>query len=225
MGHKLVVFDWNGTLLSDAKASWLAGNECLKFYGAPPLSYADYREHFTFPIIHFYKKCGLCTDHVLKHKDAANEIFQNAYEELSARARTRRGARGLLDHLQTQNITSIILSNYRTEKIQSHLGRLKLESHISTVLAHDCDGTTIMEKTSKEGRLSDYMAKRNYKPSDVIIVGDSAEEPDVARKLGLTSIGITDGYITEKRLRKAKPDYIVHSLQQITPLIKAHWQA
>lgn len=225
MNHKLIVFDWNGTILSDARASWLAGNECLKFYGAPPLSYDDYRHHFMFPILHFYKKCGLCVDHVLKHKEKANEVFQSSYEELSKNARTRRGARLLLQHLKEQNINAIILSNYRTEKIAQHLDRLKLNNHISTILAHECDGTTILERTSKEQRLSHYMAKRNYNPNNVIIIGDSTEEPDVARKLGLSSIGITDGYITEKRLRAANPDYIVHSLKEVMPIINSHWQS
>ncbi len=223
MKHKLVVFDWNGTILCDTRQSWLAGNECLKFYGAQPLSLADYRQHFTFPIMHFYKKCGLSVDHVLAHKDEANVVFQSAYESLAANARTRRGSRTLLDWLQAQGVTSMILSNYVTEKIASHTQRLGLDHYFDTISAHNCSGTSILEKTSKVERLQDYMDSRGFKATDTLIIGDSTEEPEIARLLGLTSIGITDGYISESRLRNAQPDHIVSRLDALIPILKNHW--
>ena len=58
MKHKLVVFDWNGTILSDTLHSWKAGNTCLEFYNHPGISLKQYRETFTFPIMHFYKLNG-----------------------------------------------------------------------------------------------------------------------------------------------------------------------
>lgn len=219
MQNKLIVFDWNGTVLSDTRASWLAGNECLKFYGAEPMSLKTYRDIFTFPILHFYKKYGLSVDDVLAKKEESNEVFQSAYESLAANARTRRGARSLLSWIKQQGMTSIILSNYVTEKIESHVKRLQLEEYFSYVSAHTCGGTSILEKTSKVERLSDFMSKRRYRPQDTIIIGDTMEEPEIARALGLNSIGITDGYISEGRLKKAEPDYIVSSLSEVKNII------
>lgn len=221
MNHKLIVFDWNGTLLSDTRQSWLAGNACLEFYGAEPLSLQDYREHFTFPIIHFYKKVGLSVDEVLARKDESNVVFQSTYERLAANARTRRGARELLAWIKDQGMTSIILSNYVTDKIEDHVKRLGLGAYFSAISAHTCGGTSILEKTSKVERLSEFMAKRRFKPQDTIIIGDTMEEPAIARALGLTSIGITDGYISTARLKKAAPDYIVGSLKEIKAIISA----
>jgi phosphoglycolate phosphatase-like HAD superfamily hydrolase len=220
MNRKLIVFDWNGTLLSDTRASWLAGNECLKFYGAQPMTLREYREHFTFPIIHFYKKYGLSVDDILAKKEESNAVFHNAYDSLAANARTRSGARQLLNWLQAEGTTSIILSNYVTEKIENHVQRLGLQGYFAHISAHDCNGTTILEKTSKVERLAAFMAKRRYKPEDTIIIGDTTEEPEIARALGLTSIGITDGYISTSRLRKAAPDHIIHTLPEIIPIIK-----
>jgi len=221
MEHKLIVFDWNGTLLSDTRQSWLAGNACLEFYGAEPLSLKQYREHFTFPIIHFYKKVGLSVDAVLARKEESNVVFQTAYEALATKARTRRGARELLVWLKAQGMTSIILSNYVTEKIEGHVQRLGLEEYFSTISAHTCNGTSILESTSKVERLSAFMAKRRFKPQDTIIIGDTMEEPEIARALGLTSIGITDGYISKARLHKAAPNYIVNQMGEIRDIINA----
>lgn len=223
MKHKLIVFDWNGTVLCDTRQSWIAGNECLKFYGAQPLSLADYRDLFTFPIIHFYKKCGLDADTILAQKEQSNEVFQSNYESLAANARTRRGARALLDWLQNQGATSIILSNYVTDKIKIHVERLGLGDYFADISAHTCNGTSILEKTSKIDRLQDYMNQNGFKPEDTYIIGDSTEEPEIARLLGLTSIGITDGYISASRLRKAHPDHMINRLDEVIQILQDTW--
>ncbi len=219
MNRKLIVFDWNGTLLADTVQSWKAGNDCMEFYGATPITLKQYRETFTFPILHFYAKNGLSADTILARKDEGNAVFQRSYEALAARARLRKGARPLLEWIKAQDMGCIILSNYRTEKIREHLKRLKIEDYFHHVSAHECDGSSILHATSKIERLSEYMVKRDYRPQNTIIIGDSTEEPEIARHLGLTSIGITDGYITKARLRKAGPDYIVHHLKDIMPLL------
>lgn len=225
MKHKLIVFDWNGTILSDTRQSWLAGNECLKFYGAQPMSLSYYRDLFTFPILHFYKKYGLSVDEVLARKEESNIVFQSSYEALAAKARTRRGARQLFDWLQAQGATSIILSNYVTEKIEQHVQRLGLEPYFAHISAHTCNGTSILEKTSKVERLSEFMVKRRFAPQDTVIIGDTMEEPEIARALGLTSIGITDGYISRARLRQSRPDHIINRLDEVIALLKKSWQA
>jgi len=216
---KLIVFDWNGTLLADTVASWKAGNICLEFYGAAPISLQRYRETASFPVIHFYHQNGVDTDTVLKHKEEANRLFQAAYENLAARARTRAGARGVLDWITAQGLGCIILSNYQTERIAAQLGRLKIAQYFDYVSALDCGGTTILQSITKHERLQAYMDKHGYAAENTYIVGDSMEEPDIGRKLGLTSIGITDGYISHARMKKAAPDYIIHRLDEIKPLV------
>ena len=223
MNHKLIVFDWNGTILADTIPSWKAGNVCLEFCGGQAISLKKYRETFHFPVIHHYTLNGIDVDTVLAKKDEANALFQATYETLAARTRTRSGARDLLKWINQQNMSCIILSNYLTEKIEAHLKRLKIEQYFQHVDAHDCDGSTILQNTTKTERLSAYMVKRGYKPQDTVIIGDTMEEPEIARNLGLTSIGITDGYISPARLRQAGPDHIVQALPEIKALIKEKW--
>ncbi len=221
MTSKLIVFDWNGTLLADTVPSWKASNICLEFFGRKAISLAHFRDTFTFPVIHFYTLNHISVDEMLARKDESNVVFQSAYERLAAKARLRKGARELLEYCKTQNYTCIILSNYVTDKITAHLKRLGIEDYFQFVSAHDCDGTTILQSTTKIQRLSDYMTKRGYKPQDTVIIGDSHEEPDIARHLGLTSIGITDGYISRTRLKKANPDHIVHHLKDVVSLVSS----
>ena len=204
--------------------AWEASNKCLEFYGVEPISFEKQLETFDFPIIHYYKRNGVSIDRVLETKNEANEIFQNAYDALSKNARTRRGTRELLDWLTAQNITCIILSNYLEEKIETHLERLKIRDYFSYISANTCDGTSILNATSKLERLSDYMMKRGYHASNAFIIGDSPEEPEIGRHMNITSIGITGGCINAKRLRAAKPNHVISSLSEVPNILKTMWQ-
>lgn len=220
MQGKLIVFDWNGTLLSDTTQSWRAGNACLEVYDAPPMSLPQYRSLFTFPILEFYKRYGVNEKRVLAHKEEANAVYQKAYETSVQNARTRRGARTMLEWVRTSGARAMILSNYIEDKIEAHLNRLNLAHYFEAISAHRCNGTSILEKTSKEGRLAAYMKTENIAPEHTIIVGDSTEEPEIARALGLTSIGITDGSISRARLKAARPDHIIHRLDDIPSILQ-----
>ncbi len=219
MNKKLFVFDWNGTLLADTVASWKAGNVCMEFYGGQAISLALHRETFCFPILPFYEIHGISAETVLARREEGNDVFQNAYDRFAANARTRTGARALLEHLKARGVECMILSNYRTEKIQQHCARLGIEPYFTAIDAHDCDGTTILQHTTKVTRLKSLMEVHGYAPHEVVIIGDTMEEPEIARALGLTSIGITDGYISRRRLREAAPDFIVHRLDGIISLL------
>ena len=215
---QLFVFDWNGTILSDTVPSWKAGNECLKFYGAQPISLKVHRDTFIFPIMPFYEIHGVSEAQVLERRDEGNAVFQAAYEIFAKNARTRAGARELLEWLNDQGAHCMILSNYQTEKIQEHLQRLKIDHYFRHVCAHDCGGTTILRSTTKVTRMKAYMEEHGFSADESVIIGDTMEEPEIGRELGVTSIGITDGYISRKRLREAQPDHIIHRLEEIKTL-------
>lgn len=221
--RKLAIFDWNGTIIADTRIAWEASNKCLAFYGKGPITFQQQLETFDFPIIHYFKNNGVSVDEVLRTKEESNAIFQEAYDELAANARTRRGTRDLLEWLTARNVDCIILSNYLEEKITTHLKRLKIEHYFGFISANNCDGTSILNSTSKLERLSDFIVKRGYQPANAFIIGDSKEEPEIGRHMGITSIGITGGCISTPRLRKAKPDHVIHHLGETKAILSKKW--
>ncbi|MCK6418580.1 MAG: HAD family hydrolase [Alphaproteobacteria bacterium] len=223
MNHKLLVFDWNGTILADTVPAWAASNILLEFHGAQPISLQKFRATFHFPVIHFYKLNGCDVDDVLARREESNALFQTTYERMSARCRTRRGVRELLAWLRAQGVSCIVLSNYRTDKIKTTLARLGLEDYFHHISAHDCDGSSILTATSKLERLSAFMDAQGFSPQNTVIIGDSHEEPEIARHLGVTSISITGGVLSAARLRKAQPDYLIHAMQQVRKILEARW--
>lgn len=217
---KLVVFDWNGTILSDTIPCWKASNVCLEFFGVEPINLKRYRETCHFPVIHFYKLNGACVDTVLAKQEEANAIFYEAYVALSKGARTRSGVRQLLRWLEKSDYDRTILSNYITPEIEKQLQRLKLDHYFSHVCGNG-DGGTVLEHTTKPERLSSYMLKRGYRAENTYLIGDSTEEPEIAHKLGLKCISITGGYFSTPRLKAANPHHIVHNLKDVIEILES----
>ncbi len=220
----LAIFDWNGTLLADTAIAWKSTLPCLEFYGRPPISIKEQRDLFDFPIINFYKNVGCDIDQVKATKEESNRIFQDHYDRLSANARTRRGAIKLLEWLKENGVTCIILSNYIEEKLVFHLERLKMKKYFSYISANRCNGITVLDTMNKQERLETFMSEHGYNTDNSVIIGDSKEEPEIGRQLGITSIGITNGCISERRLRAAKPDHVISALPQAIDIIRDMWE-
>ncbi len=217
---KLIVFDWNGTILADTLPCWRASNACLEFFGCAPISLVRYRDTCHFPVIHFYKLNGACVDTVLEKQQEANALFYNHYVSAALKCRTRSGVRELLHWLETRGHDRTILSNYIAEEIEKQLSRLKIDHYFSHVCGNP-DGNTVLEHATKPARLSAYMLKRGYRAENTFLIGDSTEEPEIAHKLGLKCISITGGYFSEKRLRAAKPHFLVHNLKDVIEILAA----
>jgi len=100
---------------------------------------------------------------------------------------------------------------------------LKVRKYFSHVSANSCNGVTVLDTMNKSERLETFMSEHGYSNSNTVIVGDSKEEPEIGRKLGITSIGITNGCINEKRLRAAKPDHVISALPQAIDVLKEKW--
>ena len=64
------------------------------------------------------------------------------------------------------------------------------------------------------------MIENGFVPQQTIIVGDSPEETRIARSLGLISVAITGGFVSEQRLCAAQPDFLIHSFSEMPAILR-----
>lgn len=215
---KLVAFDWNGTLLSDTAPTWKASNIIFKKYGKPIISLKKFKETFAIPVVDFYIANGWSQKEFLKVSSEQSALYHALYEKMSAHSRTRSGARQILTWLKKQNIKAVIYSNHTQSELQTTLQRLKILPYFDAVLGRLSMDEHNLKRT-KEGRLVTYMASKKIKPTHVITIGDTCEEIDIAHTLGLKSVAITGGWNSIRKLKTAKPDYIINSLPELKKII------
>ena len=78
-------------------------------------------------------------------------------------------------------------------------------------------GDATFRKRGKGARLKEYLTRNPVAKG--MIIGDSEEEVEIGRELGLATVAITDGMCSTARLRAMKPDFLIRSLSQVPALV------
>lgn len=214
---KLVAFDWNGTLLSDTIPAWKASNKSFRLFGVKPISLLNFQKTFCIPITEFWKFWTVKKIDFYKQ----SLIYHKFYELQAAKARTRSGSKEVLKWLGTKHITRMIYSNHITPEIVKQLLRLNIHQYFDEVLARGAGDHSHMDKRSKDQKLFDYVKNKKFLPHEVLTVGDTEEEIEIGQKAGYYTVALTGGYNTAGRLKKHKPDLLIHNLKQLIPVIKS----
>lgn len=215
---KLVAFDWNGTLFADTLACYESINEVLKFLNLRPTNLKTFREHFDVPIARTYLGLGVSEEQINGKAAEIVKTFHTNYEIRAAKVRTRGYASKLLEWLSRNNIKSIIFSNHIDEPIKKQLKRLKIENYFSTVLANlELDSS--LKGRNKQEKLRGYIHNNNLLKGETLIIGDTVEEIEIGKELGVITFAITHGFCSTTRLKAAKPDYLIYSLKEVINII------
>ncbi|OIN85724.1 MAG: hypothetical protein AUJ12_08395 [Alphaproteobacteria bacterium CG1_02_46_17] len=220
MKYKLAVFDWNGTLIDDSPANLAGANATFRVAGVPELTMEQYRDTMDFPLIHFYNRNGVDTDTYLRNIDAFGEAFFSEYRKASEHMPLRTGAIEILDYFLEENVTLMILSNH----LQEHLEEQLAARHIHHKFRHISGNTVFdkkeMTKMNKLERLKSIMDEHGYKAEESFIIGDSLEEPEIARAMGMTAVSVTWGCFSRRRLEGTTTSHIIDHLEDMIDILR-----
>ncbi len=217
--QQLIVFDWNGTLLDDAPSNLAGFNAVIAHFGLPPTTLETYRAVMGFPVIHAYVQMGIATDDYLKHIDEVGQIFLDHYIPHAKQAPLREGGVEILDWLLDHNYDLAILSNFIQEHLEDQLSQRHILHKFKYISGNAVFGKHEHTQTTKLGRLRSILESQNYDTNSSFIVGDSLEEPELARQTGLKCISVTWGCIAKTRLENVEPDFIINSMDEMRDIL------
>lgn len=223
MTQKLAVFDWNGTLFNDVEASVYGANVALAKFGKGPITTQRYQDSFTFPIVHFYAANDIPVDSFLARHEEASLAYMETYEKEALNCHLHHDAIDLLQWLKKQNFRILLLSNHLQENLMISLKRFGITEFFDDISGNEQYDAAFITKMNKQERLESYMREYDISPNKAFIIGDSHEEQEIARHLGLSSFSITGGYYAEDRLKRGNPDYLVHSLEDVVDILSKKW--
>jgi phosphoglycolate phosphatase len=217
--RKFIVWDWNGTLLDDAPTVLACINLVLEKFACKPLSMDAMRTSHMRTIEELYASAGVPQAELPSILACDRDFFHDAYEPRADHVALRAGATGILGRLAANDVANVILSNHITPQIVRLLKRHDIHHFFDDVLGFTSREMQFREK-NKDERIGDYIAARGLNPENALAIGDSAEEIALARRRSMASVAITGGLTSEERLRDAKPDYVVHSLLELEPILE-----
>ncbi|HKF24817.1 MAG TPA: HAD family hydrolase, partial [Candidatus Acidoferrum sp.] len=121
------------------------------------------------------------------------------------------GARRVVSRLARRHALGLVTSGDR-DRVHRQLREFRLLQHFA---ARVCSGDSRLRKPHPAPL---RMALRHMKldPAETVYVGDSPEDLEMARRAGVrAAIAVLGPFPTEKRLRAAKPDLLLDSIEEL----------
>lgn len=190
-----VLWDWNGTLLDDTQACVNALNVLLAEHGLPSIDVPRYRQSFGFPVRAFYDSLGF-----VLAPDEWNGLarrFHDLYLD-DPTPQLRPEAAAALARFRQAGIGQSILSACE----QQILDRLLAQHDLTPLFAH-VRGSTNLHGRSKVAEGYDLVGGLGLSPADVLLIGDTLHDQEVADALGCRCVLVANGHQSPERLRGA----------------------
>ena len=190
-----IVWDWNGTLIDDVPACVRSLNDLLRRYGRRPVTCRQYRESFGFPVRDYYVRLGFDFERENWVKVAAE--FHDFYRVHSRRVRLRRGARKALAALHRDGMAMSILSASETSILEEMVVRRGIRRFFSGLY-----GLSDLFAGSKVEAGRQLLAGIKVEPDELLLVGDTAHDCEVAAALGCSCVLVRGGHQSDTRIKK-----------------------
>lgn len=190
---KHVIWDWNGTLFNDINLSLNILNNLLQRNNLKSISLEDYRFIFTFPIQDYYAKAGL--DFTKHSFEVLGKEWMDEYETRKSECHLFEGVKDVLKFLKGRETGQSILSAYSHHTLVAIVKYYGLSEYFKYI-----SGLDHIYATSKVNIGKELVKKINIPGEEIVLIGDTIHDFDVANELGIKSILIANGHQSMNRL-------------------------
>ena len=215
MTIKVVLLDWNGTVMDDVDVGHQACNHMLRYYGVSTVSKDRFRKTFEVPWLIFYERNGVPRERIdiTKHQ---NE-FMKVYDHLSKKAKPKKNIRKLFEWLKKNRIFIGIISAHPEQSIRKDLKRHDLDQYLNVVVG---ERTYEESGTSENKKVESALLGVKVSNDEVLYVGDTTHDVSIGKRSGFIVVGVMNGWQSRDAISKAKPDYLIDDMIEIIDIIK-----
>jgi HAD superfamily hydrolase (TIGR01509 family) len=203
-----VLFDWDGTLIDSYHADASAYIAMFKEMGIC-WELAELEKNYSPNWYQVYRAAGLPR----KRWEDADRSWRSHYAKHKPKLIS--GARRVLAKLDRAHLLGLVTSG-DGDRVHRQLREFRLTAHFA---ARVCSGDTRCKKPHPEPlRLA--LRKMGLAPSACVYVGDAPQDVEMAQRAGVRAIGVLGPFPTEKRLRAARPEFLLESLEELLDVLK-----
>jgi HAD superfamily hydrolase (TIGR01509 family) len=203
-----VLFDWDGTLINSYYADASAYLAMFKEMGID-WGLRELEKNYSPNWYQVYRAAGLPR----KRWEDADHAWRAHYAKHQPKLIA--GARQVLARVASAHHLGLVTSGDRDRVI-----RQLREFRLTTLFAaRVCSGDTLRKKPHPEPlRLA--LRQMDLAPSACVYVGDAPQDVEMARRAGVRAIGVLGPFPTEKRLRAARPEFLIGSLEELPDILR-----
>jgi HAD superfamily hydrolase (TIGR01509 family) len=203
-----VLFDWDGTLIdsyhADASAYLAMFREMGISWGIEELE-RNYSPNW----YQVYRAARLPR----KRWEEADRVWRAHYAKHTPKLVS--GARRVLARIGGAHCLGLVTSGDR-DRVTRQLREFRLTRIFA---ARVCSGDTVRKKPHPEP-LRFALRQMKLEPSACVYVGDAPQDVEMAQRAGVRAIGVLGPFPTEKRLRAARPEFLLESIEELPEVLK-----
>ena len=193
---KHIIWDWPGTLLDDLDVSMDALNSILTKEQLPlVLDKDEYRKYFQFPVIEYYKKVGF--DFAKTPFPILAQQYMAYYQPHSLQCSLHTGVEETLEKAEQKGYRQYLLSASDLQFLKQQLAVYDISNYFQ-----DIQGLDNIHAHSKAELAKAFVKERQLNPNEVVFVGDSVHDSEVAKYAGCHCILIANGHEHRDKLTK-----------------------
>lgn len=209
MKYSLVVFDWDGTLADSTgriiDSMLMAGQSC----GLPEIPGSAVQDIIGLGLPEAIEVLwpGLNAKQGPAVRDAYSHNFINGSDVPMG---LFSGAEKLLEDLAAKGASLAVATGKSRRGLDRVLQEIKIGHHFAATRCAD-------ETLSKPNplMLEQIIDELEINKSEVLMIGDTEYDLEMANQAGVHSLGLTHGAHTEARLRACRPQEILHNLHEL----------
>jgi len=202
-----IIWDWNGTLLNDAGLAVQTMNQMLERRGLPLLSVDGYKSVFTFPVKDYYQKIGF--DFQAEPFEVPALEFIDCYNSRVNECSLHPYTLNVLNYFQSMGVKQYILSAMEQQVLNDCMKHYQIENFFEHVSG--LDNFYAASKIDNGHRL---IAELKLNTADLVLIGDTVHDFEVASELGCQCILIADGH-QSKAVLQATGTLVIDSILQL----------
>lgn len=204
---KMILFDWNGTLIDDIPIWYISIKKIFKLHGISPPSIGDY-----------FRKLEMVKSYTEIHnslginlsKGELDQIYRKEYQKHLQEIRLSPGVKETLDILKQKRIVLGIITMQLVSLFDPVFLRLNLKKYFKEV---------VVEARGKSNIILHLCVLERMQPQNCYYVGDTPSDIRQAKKAGVKSIAYLNGYIPKDLILKAEPDFVISNFEELPKLI------
>ena len=198
---KAVLFDWDGTLVDSAPATFECYRQVFAAYGIA-FDERRFRETYSPNWYETYRRVGLPEEQWPQADDRWLSLYARQ------RALPLPQAAVVLARLAGAGLRLGLVTSGDRRRIARETAELALDGQWQTLV---CAGEAPRPKPAPDPLLV-ALANIGVRPEQAAYVGDSPEDVYMARAAGVLAIGIPGGFPNREALAAAAPDFLATSL-------------
>ena len=198
---KLVLFDWNGTLLDDIPIWYEAVKETFKCFGKEPPTVEQYFKELEGDYASIYKSRGIEAS-----RDEMNAVYEPYYERRMNEATLFPDTCAILEFLAQKGKILGLITGQKEYLTSPLLDKFGINAFFRYREFH---------VTNKKEVISIILKKTGISHDNCCYVGDTPSDIRHAKQAGVISIALASGYLQEGLLINAEPQFIIHNLEEL----------